>query len=272
MLKDIVVHLTGSDEDEVRISYAEIVSERYEAHLRGLYVYSMPEVVTADPSMVIMPAISSLYDEYAAQAEKNLKRLKERFSRLTMPHDVQQLDVLSGGVGQLLATKARASDLFIATRPYGDPADDLNVEVAVLLGSGRGCLFVPPKGKGSAGFGSIVVAWDGSREAARAVSEAMPFLRRAVQVVVVTVSEEKDGFRQIDIARHLSRHGISVTLNNLDNGPEGVGAALLAETKRLGADLLVMGGYGHSRLREWVLGGATRHVLKHADISVLMAR
>lgn len=270
MIKDIVVHLTGSQEDEIRLAYAETISERFDAHLTGLYVHMLPEVVGADPAGMV--GMDVWFEESNAQAKEAFTRLEARFERLGMPHDVRQLDVFSGTAGQALTAEARTADLFVATRPYGDPEDQVHMELSVLFGSGRACLFVPPKGVAPKNFGTILVAWNGSLEAARAVAEAMPFLKRASQVIVAMVPEDDGAEFGGDIARHLSRHGVSVVINAVDAGMAGSGEALLGEVRRLGADMLVMGGYGHSRFLEWVLGGTTRHVLSHADVAVLMAR
>ncbi len=270
MIKDIVVHLTGSEEDDVRLAYAESIGERFEAHLTGLYVHMLPEVVGAYPAGMV--GMDAWYEASNAQAKETLRRLEGRFERLRLPHEVRRLDVLSGTAGQALTAEARTADVFVATRPYGDPADEVHMEVSVLFGSGRACLFVPPKGEGAKSFGTVLVAWNGSREAARAVAEAMPFLQRASQVIVVVVRQGEETAFGGDIARHLSRHGIPAVIGTVDAGMDGPGEALLGEVRRVGADLLVMGGYGHSRFREWVLGGATRHVLAHADIPVFMAR
>lgn len=268
-MKDIVVHLTGSEEDEVRLAYAETMGERFEAHLTGLYVHMMPELVGTYLGGTV--AMDELFEASNARATETLRRLAGRFERLRLPHEVRRLDVLSGTAGQALTAEARTADVFVATRPYGDPADEVHMETAVLFGSGRACLFVPPKGEAK-GFGTILVAWNGSREAARAVAEAMPILKQASQVIVAVVREGEGAAFGGDIARHLSRHGISAVISTVDAAPDGPGKTLLNEVRRVGANLLVMGGYGHSRFLEWVLGGTTRHVLAHADVAVFMAR
>ena len=268
-MKDIMVHLTGSEEDEIRLAYAETIGERFEAHLTGLYVHMLPEVVGTYP--IGMVAMEELFEASNARATETLRRLERRFERLRLPHEIRRLDVLSGTAGQALTAEARTADVFVATRPYGDPADEVHMEVSVLFGSGRACLFVPPKGEGK-GFGTVLVAWNGSREAARAVAEAMPFLKQASQVIIAVVREGEGAAFGGDIARHLSRHGISAVIVTVDVALDGAGQVLLSEVRRVGADLLVMGGYGHSRFLEWVLGGATRHVLAHAHVPVFMAR
>ena len=135
-------------------------------------------------------------------------------------------------------------------------------------------MFVPPASKPGK-FDTVFVAWKNTREAARAVAEAMPFLRRASQVIVGLVEEEgaseQFGIEPgADIGRYLSRHGVGAEIRPI-NGWVYAGEALLNESQRTGADLVVMGGYGHSRFREWVLGGATRHLLTHAAVPVLIA-
>jgi nucleotide-binding universal stress UspA family protein len=135
-------------------------------------------------------------------------------------------------------------------------------------------MFVPPASKPGK-FETIFVAWKNTREAARAVAEAMPFLQRASQVIVGLVEEEgaseQFGIEPgADIGRYLSRHGVAAEIRPI-NGWVYAGEALLNEAQRTGAQMIVMGGYGHSRFREWVLGGATRHLLTHAGVPVLMA-
>jgi nucleotide-binding universal stress UspA family protein len=182
---------------------------------------------------------------------------------------------LPGRIGAELAAEARVADLFIGTRPYGDPTGEVRIEEEVLLGSGRGCLFLPPGGKPPRAYSTIVVAWNGSREAARAVSEALPFLRAATQVTVAIVEESGATEQQqlesgADIGRYLSRHDVSSEVRKIA-GWDNTGKAIMNEAKQIGADMIVMGGYGHGRLRELVLGGATRRALTEAAIPVLMA-
>lgn len=118
LIKDIMVHLTGSQEDEIRLAYAETLSERFEAHLTGLYVHMLPDVVCADPAGMV--GMDVWFEESNVQAKEAYKRLEGRFERFRLPHDVRQLDVFSATAGQAL-TAARTADLFVATRPYGDP-------------------------------------------------------------------------------------------------------------------------------------------------------
>ncbi|MDX2087157.1 MAG: universal stress protein [Kofleriaceae bacterium] len=181
---------------------------------------------------------------------------------------------LSEGV----AVKARAADLVIASQGPVE-ADWLSLDEVpevVALKSGRPVLVIPRTGTFDSFGDAITVAWDGRREAARAVFDALPLLQKAKRVRVVTVTERngKRGSNEVpgaDIAVALDRQGVRVETATCADGSTGAGGALLADAAGSGCDMLVMGAYGHSRLREFVLGGATRHVLQKATVPVLMS-
>jgi nucleotide-binding universal stress UspA family protein len=146
----------------------------------------------------------------------------------------------------------------------------------VILGSGRPVLTVPGTGKFGELSGQIVVGWDGSREAARAVFDALPLLKKAKGVSIVTVregGEVKDtlGTGGADMALTLSRHGVKVEAVSLNKNDRSVGDTLLEYTSSQDGDLLVMGCYSHSRLRERLFGGATQHLLRNMIAPVLMS-
>ena len=274
MIKDIVVQLTGSAEDDVRLAYATEIARSFTAHLTGLQLHVLPEVLTTtDPGGFGFP--QQLIAESEARADAVGEKLKQRLSGADIVQELRRLDVLPGQVGSALASEARTADLFVGTRPYGDPSGQSHIEEAVLFRSGRGCLFVPPLGTSPARYATILVAWKNSRESARAVAEALPFLQKA-QSVVVAVMEEGQATEELkleagaDIGRYLSRHGVSAEIRKT-SGWSDTGAAILNEAKQIGADMIVMGGYGHSRFREWILGGVTRHVLSESPVPVLTA-
>lgn len=274
MIKDIVVQLTGSDQDSIRIAYARPIAELFEAHVTGLQVHTLPELIAiTDP--VASTYLQTLLAESHARAQKVTDALAKEFETITVPHELRRLDVYPSTVGKTLAAEARTADLFIGTRPYGTAGGDERIEEEVLFKSGRGCLLVPPGGTSPASYDTIFVAWKNTREAARAVAEAVPFLQHASQVIVGLVEEEGASEQfgvepGTDIGRYLSRHGVAAEIRPI-NGWVYAGEALLNEAQRTGAQMIVMGGYGHSRFREWVLGGATRHLLTHASVPVLIA-
>jgi nucleotide-binding universal stress UspA family protein len=145
---------------------------------------------------------------------------------------------------------------------------------AALLGSGRPIVIVPHYQQGAVKFDRILVCWDGSHNAARAIADAMPFLTRAKQVEVVTVAtggKADDGMPGLYIAHHLSRHGVIAELSNIVAHSQEVSLRIRSHAEQQSADLMVMGGYGHSRLREFVLGGATRDILASTVVPTLMS-
>jgi nucleotide-binding universal stress UspA family protein len=275
VIKDIVVHLTGSEEDDTRLAHAETIARTFGAHVTGIYVHSMPELFTIADATAAAAVADELIKESQQRADLTTTRLTTAMDALESEHDLRRFDLYSGTVGDALATVAHTADLFVGTRPYGDPTGQEHVEEQVLFQSGRGCLFVPPQGKPPRQYASILVAWKDSREAARALSEALPLLQQARQVIVALVEPQGASERLrieagAEIGRHLSRHGVSAEIRKI-GGWANVGEALLNEASQTGSDMIVMGGYGHSRLREFVLGGATRHVLANSTIPVLMA-
>jgi nucleotide-binding universal stress UspA family protein len=273
MIKDIAVQLTGSTEDEFRLAHAEALALRHDAHITGLGIHPIPEVVSMiDPTGAA--ALQELYDDSALQGTKLFAALGDRLSRLAVGSELKRIEAFPGQIGVQLASAARTSDLFVGTRPYGDPLKQERIEEAVLFRSGRGCLFVPPRSEPRP-FDTVMIAWKDRREAARAVAEALPLLRGASRVVVTIVEEEgaSEQFRTEaggDIGRYLSRHGVSAEIRLL-GGWAVAEEAILNEATMQMADLLVVGAYGHSRFREWLLGGVTRHVLMNAPMPVLTA-
>ena len=192
--------------------------------------------------------------------------------------DLVVADDAETSAAQALVAHAAAADLVIVNQVAGgwSPIEQMQAPDSVALECGRPVLIVPA-GIASGAFGTrVLLAWDGGREAARAMFDALPLLRSAARVRVIWVAPATDpylpyGLQLTDVLAMLARHGVEVE-ERTELHPRGsVGAALLDEAERFGADLLVMGCYGHSRLREFVLGGATRHVLEQASISVLMS-
>ena len=274
-MKDLLVFLDGTQADEARIVQAEALATRHDSFLTGLYCNALPEVMFAsEAGMASIDVVSQMQDSSRAEGDAKAEAIAARFGRLSVKNEVRRFDVYSSQMGLTLANEARTADLFIASRPYGHYNSHAEALEQVLFNSGRGCLFLPPVGDPRP-FDKVVLAWRNSREAARAVSEALPIIAGAKSVIVAMASEdgsaEEEGTMPgADISRYLTRHGANVELRTLTNWTH-VGEALLNEVERSQADLLVMGGYGHSRFREWVLGGATRDILTRAETPVFIA-
>ena len=201
-------------------------------------------------------------------------KLRERLARLQKPVELRRFDTFSDSVGKIAAREARTADAFVAIRPNGSSRESEQLIETVLFETGRHLFLVPDRKTTPQGFDHVLVAWNGSREAARAVSEALPYLRKATTVSIIIVMDEKPAehlaILGTDLIEHLLHHGISATIHRVRNDTN-IGATLVAESKRLKPDLIVMGGYGHSKLREWLLGGATYEMMHNAPSPLLIA-
>jgi nucleotide-binding universal stress UspA family protein len=180
-----------------------------------------------------------------------------------------------GGAATRFAHIARRFDLSIVAQaqPGSDGPEALIVEQA-LFDSGRPVLVVPYIQSAPFKADRVLLCWDGSRPAARAAADAMPFLSRAKLVEVFVVESGKlksDEVPGADIAEHLARHNRNVSVTRTTSGDIDVASVILSHAADTGADMLVMGGYGHSRLREFILGGATRDILNSMTVPTLMS-
>jgi len=167
----------------------------------------------------------------------------------------------------------RTSDVCVLGLPRDNPEQRLSIE-AWLFGTGRPCLFHPDDRAASLSLDTAVIAWDGSKSAARAVGDALPLLKRAKAVHILVARGEKSipgADPAAALIAFLAAHAISARADEFDVGQNKIGAALLGRGAHHTADLLVMGAFGHSRLKEFILGGATREVLDTAPLPVLMS-
>jgi nucleotide-binding universal stress UspA family protein len=184
------------------------------------------------------------------------------------------LEASVSGAASLFGAMARRFDLAVvgqAQRERG-PSEELVVEAA-LFESGRPVVFVPYIQRQGLKLDRVLVCWDGSRTAARAIGDAMPFLERAKAVEVLTIAEEnkQEEIAGGDMVAHLGRHGIPTSPKRTSMGEISIENVILSYAADSGADFLVMGGYGHSRWREFILGGATRGILASMTLPVLMS-
>ncbi|MEK0082571.1 universal stress protein [Benzoatithermus flavus] len=278
MFKDLLVHIDRGAAAQHRLEVALTLAERFEAHLTALYLVPEPFV----PAIVGMPIPADLLQEQLAQAEREADQVlaaareagQRRGIALTTRRETGMLDRLP----VMLARQVRHADLVIMGQPDPDVngVDDALLVEAAFMDSGRPALVIPYIGAHTMPPRRIIVAWDGSREAARAANDALPFLRLAqeVTVLVVDANERRAYLGEqpgADMAAHLARHGVRVEVRQAQSGGLGIGDVILSTASDEGADLLVMGGYGHSRLREMIVGGVTRHLLEHMTVPVLLS-
>lgn len=227
-------------------------------------------------ALIDLPAIA------AGEAEKSAKNVTDLLARVEDEARKQGViaetaseKCFTADVPQTLAEYARFRDLAIVPVPTGDDVDQWHAET-VIFESGRPALIIPGEWKKQGAFrlDTAVIAWDFSRTAARAVADAIPVLQKTKLVHVVTVINEKKIDTQrsaAELARHLVHHGIKVNVDTTDAAGRDIGTALKSYCASRDADILVMGAYGHSRLREFVLGGATRSMLSQPTLPVLMS-
>lgn len=182
-------------------------------------------------------------------------------------------------VAEVLAAQARLHDLSIVPMPEGDYVsqfDSLWHAETIIFGSGHPVIVLPQerKGSGPVALDRVIVAWDRSRPAARSISDAMPILQKAKHVRLLTVLGEKsiDGEGSgAELARHLALHGVDAVVDEVDAGGRTIGEVLQQQVTIHEIDLIVMGAYGRSRLREFILGGATRSMLTHPPIALFLS-
>ena len=274
MVKDIIVNLSVGKPRDVAGDFAISVASAFDAHLSGVACAYEPVVDgMAFPSVAV-----SLIDAFRAESAAEATRVKNAFEqnarRAAISADSTIISGTASDATKKLGELARDYDLSIVAQaqPDGDVAENMAIEGA-LFGSGRPVLVVPYIQSSGLKLDRVTVCWDGGRNAARAVGDAMPFLRRAGTIDVVTVDrqERRNELVGARIATHLARHGLKVELKPIVAPDSDVASAVLSFAADNSTDLIVMGGYGHTRLREFVLGGATSGILGSMTVPTLMA-
>jgi nucleotide-binding universal stress UspA family protein len=272
MIKDVMVWLDGGVSDEIRLNAVADIARIFESHVIGLYLNSLPAPIVPADDIGGLAAAEQL--EMAKEAGDKIEALLTKRLQMLERAEIRRFDVLANDVAAIAAREARAADTFLALRPNGSMDPDRLLE-SVLFGSGRHLYLFPETERPNVAFNRIMVAWNGSREAARAVAEAMPYLHKAKEVAVLVVTHDRpvegEAILGSDILEYLKHHGIDAVLVRAKSGNSGVGAKLIAEAQRRKADLIVMGGYGHSRLREWLLGGVTYDLMHESPVPILVA-
>lgn len=259
----VPVDLSGLSPARVRLAAA--LSQRFKAVLVGAAARKVPP-----------PVLVSDIDDAQRQDERNreavlseLGRAREIFVRNAEGAFDTEWRAAYAGAGPHCVALARSADLIVVGQQNDDP-DPLSVAPGpILMESGRPVLVVPPD-IDRLRAGRVVVAWKDTVEARRAISGALDIIRHADAVFVVTVGDPSRGAGAEEVSAHLARHGAAVTTHDLQDR-KGAAEELLDFSRRQDADLLVMGAYGHSRLREWAFGGVTRDILRRSPLCCLMA-
>ena len=272
-LKDLLVTVDGDSLNPSPLALAAWLAGRFEAHLTGLHPSSTARAGLYSASFdtalfdAAMQANFVLLEQCAIAARAGFEAVTRRNGlaaewRIARGFPAPET-VLNGRSVDLVILGQRWSD-YDGLR-YPDPAD-------VVLDVGCPVLIVPRAGQFERIERHALIAWNGSREAARAVRDALPLLKLVANVTVLAVNP-KDGDEEpgADIALHLARHGLTVEIDRTTVPDMGAADALLSRAADLGSDLIVMGAYGHARMRETILGGVTRSMLEQMTVPVLMS-
>lgn len=273
MIKDVMVSLDGTPADEVRLAAVADIAEYFDVHVTGLFLSVLPLLAPSEWDGIGARTAAQILQEARENAEKVAATVRRRLGRLQLPTELRRIDVASGSQGDVAAREARGADVFVGLRPNGVSSESTQVIESVLFETGRHLFLAPQGGPGPAAFDRILFAWNGSREATRAAAEGMPYLLKAetVDVVIVQDSSLTAQISGTDIVEHLLHHGVGAVLHEVKPRAGGVAATLIEEAKERSSDLIVMGAYGHSRLREWLLGGATYQLIHQAPIPLVVA-
>lgn len=287
-IKSILVPLSEPRLVKTSLKAAITLATRFAAHVEALHVRPDSRMVAASYMSDAMPGsmVEQLIEDTEKKSADAARKTRQAFDQLCKAAGIKYAEKPGRGTNALTASwreeigyedqwlrvHGRISDMIVLPRPSGDidVAVRLSLEAA-LMDTGRPLLMVPEKFSAKIGS-NIAIAWNGSTEAARAVGEARPLIENARKVTVLTAAEKDmdEDFDPEGLSRFLAWHGAKASVVKVR--PRGdVGKALLSAAGKAGADLLVMGAYSHSRVREMILGGVTREVLTNADLPVLMA-
>jgi nucleotide-binding universal stress UspA family protein len=275
--KDILVVADGTKRGRGRIELTASLAERFDAHLIGLYPSILGDA--RGQSFYDVPLLDPVYRDFTQRVQEETASAQALFEEIAGRRGPsREWREARGNPSQITGLHGRYVDLIVLGQL--DP-DEVSAPLSrplpeeVALEAGRPVLVIPYVGNFPEVGGDALVAWDGSRSATRAVNDAMPLLAAARSVTVLTIDRkhptDHGAVSGCDIALHLARHGVTAQVETLVSVTIGIGEMLLSRAADLSADLLVMGAYGHSRVRELILGGVTRTIIESMILPVLMA-
>lgn len=275
--KTILTHLDGSAGLAQRVTLAAKLANQQQAHLVGV----APAGVAMVPGDVFLGTTAGMLAELQSELDAAALEAASQFNQVCEQQGVDSYEARTiGNVPvETLLTQARYSDVMILGQPDNNSKNvgaDRSLVEHVLMNTGKPAIIVPYAGKFETMGRNVMFAWDGSREASRAAMDAMPILTTADSVEVVVVNGDSAPVGRhgpipgADIALYLARHGVNATVRDIKSEID-VGNTLLSHAVDSGADMLVMGAYGHSRVLEWVWGGATRTILETMTVPVFMS-
>lgn len=277
-LKNILVHMDATDRCEERLHLAGGLTQNHDAHLTGLFV--IPETfypLYAEGTYLPQDIFDNWEKLEKEKAEKAEKTFKEYIGAQGIHGEWRSEQ---GALGEIVSRDARYADLTIVGKGSMDDPKHLPdpfLAEDVVMQSGRPVLVVPNAGHFD-GFGKrVLVCWNASREAVRAVNDAMPLLQAADKVTILAINPEKSGsgdhgdIPSADIALYLARHGVKAEAATAETDQSDIGETILSRAFDTDSDMIVAGAYGHSRTREWILGGATKTLLRETTVPTFLS-
>ena len=278
--KSIAVFIGTSPSAEARVLFAARLACRHGAHLIGLYaVPSLMSGSAAESFVLGHTAVHEVIAQHRAREDEAIGLAKRSLSAICRRQDVsfEFRPLVQAEFGDDLVLNSLHADLVIAGGHPGNGGlpNGWSAE-ALLLATGVPCILLPESWNGSAAAAEhVVVAWNASRQARRAIADALPLLVSAKSVTVLTVDPEKNSRHGeepgADIAHYLSRHGVKVAVEQAASNGKSVAGVILDRARQHAADLVVIGAYSHARAAQMVLGGVTRSLLREAALPLLIA-
>jgi nucleotide-binding universal stress UspA family protein len=273
MMKDILVHVDSLPSSDGRLGIAIALAEQHEAHLVALHV--RPNFYI--PAAPDFPMPASYFEEQEAEIDANAAKARAKFDAAVRKSNIaSEWREGQGFPSDVVRRQARYADLLIVGQNNPDANGQCqDLPDGVLLTTGRPTLVVPYAMPVTSFARNVMIAWDDGAAATRAVHDAIPLIAKGAKVAVVAVNPKDTGDHGpipcADICLHLARHGLNAEARSLTAPDAEAGDLLLAYASDNGCDLLVMGAYGHSRMREIVFGGVTAQLLRNMTLPVLMS-
>lgn len=268
-MKTILLHVHGDEAAEARLQVALDLTRAHEGHLACVQITPLTSYVGTDMFGGVY-VLTDVLDAVRKNEEKVRAETEARLSRENVPWTYEHLD---GDPATMIVARSRLADAVVLSRSLGEfrIGDPMPLAGDVALHARTPVIAVPPDARGFTKTDRAFVAWNGSAESAYALKCAMPLLRQASEIHVVTVANgDNSAFAAADAGEYLSRHGLKAELHEVDRGAT-VADRLLEALNQIGGDYMVMGAYGHSRAREFILGGVTRTMLQHCPVPLLLA-
>lgn len=275
--KTLLAHLSNEDVSAAVLQVASLLADRHSAHLVGLHIQPPLDIYVSE-----LPTPIDLTREYLERQAQKEARLKEAFEAATQAQtyvaEWRSVDAMTDSILNALVEQGNTADLIVMSQAEGDNSDSRfrHLPEHVLMACGRPLLVVPVGNESDSVAQRVLVAWDGRRESTRALFGALPLLRRASEVRLHRINQpyqDRHHWSGIteELANTLARHGVAPEIVHSDARGSEIGDELMGFARDMDADLIVMGCYGHSPLREFILGGTTRTVLAQTQIPVLMS-